>query len=242
MTRIYIKWLCVLLIIAITLYLGITYLIEGELPYGGTTTGASSGKGGKPDVTVPTDVEKPTGQVSINVPPASEIPITSGTRVVAPEDAQIVLDRTTSALELGEGSSLDVGGDTVDEQGRRYFQVRQRYKGIEVYGAASVLEVQHDSAEVLYGTTIKDLEVDISPSFDAREALQTALANSGVPGDRAIEMLGDEPRLIILMTDEGGLLCWVIGAHLTNPNSAPQIFTIDAHQPRIILRSPMMHQ
>ena len=242
MTRKRIKGFCVLLIIAITLYLGITYLMEGEYQGDGTTADSSSGKGGKPDVTVATDVEKPTGQVSIDLPPVAETPITFDTQVDSVEDAQIVLDQTTTSLELGDGSSLEIEGDTVDEQQRRYFQVQQKYKGIEVYGATSVLEVQNNDAEVLYGTTVKGLEVDISPSFGAVEALKIALTNSGVPDNRTIETLNEEPRQIILMTDEGGLLCWVLGAYLTNPDAAPQFFTVDAHQPRIVQQSPMIRQ
>ena len=218
--------------------------MDGDSPGSAAGGDSPTGKGSKPGMTEDsrTDVEKPTGQVSVDLPSVTETPITSDTQVTSADDAQNVLDQTSSTLELGDGSRLEIGGDTVDQQGRRYFQVQQKYKGIDVYGAASVLEVQDGDAEVLYGTTVKDLEVDISPSFEAVEALQIALTNSGVPGNRSIETLGEDPRLIILITDGGSLLCWVIGAYLTNPESAPEIFTIDAHQPRIILRNQILQQ
>ena len=235
--------------IGIALVVGVVF-ISGAIYYRGVLFPVDSGMGGffpSGDGKTPMledsgiDAEKPSGTPAVDLPPVAEIPINSDMPVNSTEDAQSVLNQTLPELDLSAGSTLEVGDDTTDQQGRRYYQVRQKYMGIDVYGAASVLEVQNSEAEVLYGVTAQNLEVDVSPSYEADEALQMALASSGVSDDRSIEVLQDTPSLIIIVTEEGALLCWVISAFLTSPITEPEVYAVDAHQPKIVLRNPLVH-
>ena len=243
--RLLAEGLGIAVLIGLVAYPGVTACLADSVATGSATgEHASNDKGSATGAAGHTGAnrEKPAGPANIALPPVAETPLTSAMQVTSVKDAQRVLDQAGATLALGDGSRLEIEGHTTDARGRDYFQVQQKYEGINVYGAASVLEVQDGAVELLYGTTVPGLEVDTSPSYEAVEALQIALANAGVPAERGIETLGEQPGLIILVTDEGSLLCWVIAAYLTNPQRAPEIFTVDAHQPEILLRSQMLQQ
>lgn len=204
-------------------------------------TDEEKGPEGKPPAPMPEESgDKPSGSsTELSLPTVTEHEIPTGARVVDAAGAQAVVSSTQESLGLGAGSELSVGKSSADELGNTYFEVQQRYRGIEVYGARSVLEVSDGEVGQLYGTWVQDLELDVAPAFEALEALRRALLESGVPENR---VAGDihEPRLIVYLSEEGAALAWLAQFALTNPDAPLETFVVDAHVPKVLARQAVV--
>jgi len=210
----------------------------------GSTTPDNSGDGSPSDSTEKS--EKPggtTNQSDKKVPhtPTLELPsvtdeeITPGTTVSSTGEAQEVINDKSKELGLGEDSELIIDSNSSDEYGNTYYHAGQSYKGVPIYGASTVLEVEQGEATVLSGSWAVEFELDITPKFDAKTALRMGLDVLGVPEERSVQEQG-ESRLIIFPSDSGMKLCWLMQARLTHPDSESEIFIVDAQNPEILLR------
>ncbi len=171
----------------------------------------------------------------LKLPQGEEVSIPSTPEISNQEEAQELVNQEVSKLQLGDGSKLLVGGHSSDENDNDYYHLNQTYKGIPVYGASAVLEIEQGKARELSGNWFKDIELDTQPSYSAKEALQKALIKLGVPTNRQVELIGNA-SLTILVTEDVAHLCWKMQAFLTNPDSKAEAFIVDAHEPQIILR------
>lgn len=202
-----------------------------------TPTESSSDK--TPDLPAPDD-DKPVASTPQPQPPAvREAPISGNPEVTSPEQAQDVVDQ--QELNLGPDSQLVVGDSTADEYGNSYYQLEQRYQGLPVFGAQALLEVAEGQAQVLNGAWVEQIELDIEPSYGAAEALRLALDGRGVPAERTVTELGTA-TLLVFVTDQGPTLSWRLTASLNNPESSPQRYLVDAHEPAIYLQEAVLQR
>lgn len=206
----------------------------------GSTEPAADGSDDKAaDLPAP-DEDKPVVTVPQAQPPAvREVPISGAPEVSSPEQAQDVVDE--QELGLGPDSQLVVGDATSDDYGNRYYQLEQRYKGLPVFGAQALLEVAQGQAQVLNGAWVEQIELDTDPTHSAAEALRLALDQRGVPPERTVSELGTA-TLLVFVTDQGPTLSWRVTASLVNPDSAPQRYLVDAHDPVIYLQEAVLQR
>ncbi|SDX32649.1 hypothetical protein [Marinobacter mobilis] len=208
-------------------------------PQESTEPTADGSENKAPDLPAP-DEDKPVTTVPQAQPPTvREVPIDDAPAVSNPEQAQDVVDELD--LGLGPDSELVVGDATSDDYGNSYYQLEQRYKGLPVFGAQALLEVAHGQAQVLNGAWIEQIELDIEPTHSANEALRLALDRRGVPAERTVAELGT-PTLLVFVTDLGPTLSWRVTASLNNPDSAPQRYLVDAHDPVIYLQEAVFQR
>ena len=162
--------------------------------------------------------------------------IAAGTQVKNKNQALAVIQEKQQQLDLGQGSTLVIASDTSDELGNSYYQLEQNYKGIPIYGAKSVLEVENGEAVLISGSWLKNIALDIIRTSTAKIALRKALDLIKVPANREVKEFG-ESTLIVFPSDQGAKLCWLIQAMLSNPESDAEFFIVDAHTPEILLRA-----
>lgn len=196
--------------------------------------------------------KSPTGNTvdsgkQVAVKPALQLPavrdesIAEATPVDNTAEAQAVVSKKSNELGLGENTELIIAGSSSDEYGNSYYHIGQHYKGIPIYGAASVLEVEQGKAVVISGSWVKNINLDIQPTFDAKTALRKALDVIGVPDNRAVKEFGNA-ELIVFPSDQGAKLCWRMQASLINPDSELEVFIVDAHTPEILIRAKAILQ
>ena len=173
---------------------------------------------------------------SLQLAKQQEVTVAAGTQVTNKNQALAVIQEKQQQLGLGQGSTLEIAGDTSDEFGNSYYQLEQNYKGIPIYGAKSVLEVEHGEAVLISGSWLKNIALDITPTSTAKIALRKALDLINVPAEREVKEFG-ESALIIFPSDQGAKLCWLMQAMLTNPESDAELFIVDAQNPEILLRA-----
>jgi len=171
----------------------------------------------------------------LSLPTGEEHPISPPESIDSQQQAQELADKEARRLGLGDDSQLRVLGDTKDEYGNQYYQIEHTSKGIPIYGGSALIELEQGKATQLSGNWYKEIELDVVPQYQAVEALQLALAELGVDSERGVKKLS-EASLIILVADDGPHLCWEFSANLTNPDSSPEYFVVDANQPLILLR------
>jgi len=172
---------------------------------------------------------------SIELPAVTEEDIPPGTIVSGTGEAQEVINDKSKELGLGEDSELIIDSNSSDEYGNTYYHAGQSYKGVPIYGASTVLEVEQGEATVISGSWVPEFELEIEPTFDAKTALRMGLDVLGVPEERSVQEQG-EARLIIFPSDNGMKLCWLMQARLSNPISVSEIYIVDAQHPEILLR------
>ena len=177
----------------------------------------------------------PPAAIEQSLPAVSDIAIAGHPQVGNASEARKVLDQQQEILGLGEGSVLEIASSSRDDYGNDYYQVEQRYKGIPIRGSRANLEVEQGRAQVLSGVWIKNLQLDTEPTYDAATALRQALDDRGVPAERNITLQG-EPELLVFIGGRQAYLCWRMRATLSNPDTAPEDYLVDAHQPKILLQ------
>lgn len=200
-------------------------------------TSANDGKA--PDLPNP-DQDKPIEPLPLGqLPAVRDIPVEGQPAVTNQQQAQDVIDQ--QELGLGEDSRLQVSHSTTDEYGNSYYEAEQTYKGLPVFGSRALLEIEHGTAQVLNGIWVEQIELDIEPDHTAAEALRLALDHRGVPGERTVSVLG-EPQLLVFVTDQGPTLCWRLTATLSEPDTNPERYLVDAHSPVIYLQEPVLQR
>ena len=177
----------------------------------------------------------------LELPTVSDETIASGSTVTSTEEAQTVVNEKVSDLELGDDAELIINSDSSDEYGYSYYHIGQEYKGVPIYGATSVLYVEQDEATIISGSWVKDIDLNVNPTFDAKTSLRMALDEMGVPDNREVNELGNA-ELIVFPSDQGAKLCWRLQATLTNPVSEMEVFIVDAHVPEILIRNKVLKQ
>ncbi|WP_428354295.1 hypothetical protein [Methyloprofundus sp.] len=203
---------------------------SGAFPSGKSTTG-NTVDSGKQVNNVPT----------LQLPAVRDESIAEATPVDNTAEAQAVVTKKNTELGLGENSELTIASNSSDEYGNTYYHIGQYYKGTPVYGAASVLEVEQGKAIVISGSWVKNINLDIQPTFDAKTALRKALDVIGVPVNRVVKEFGNA-ELIVFPNNRGAKLCWLMQATLTNPSSNAEIFIVDANVPEILIRTEAIMQ
>jgi len=83
--------------------------------------------------------------------------------------------------------------------GSTYYNFKQTYKGLEVYGAEVAVQVsKNQKLESIIGKYSTTLDLDTTPGIKGPEALTTTLANLS-DGDETTQKVYQEPELIVYM-------------------------------------------
>ncbi|NOQ36736.1 MAG: hypothetical protein GQ569_12720, partial [Methylococcaceae bacterium] len=139
-----------LLFLAFLLFAAAAWLLFNPTPE------TSSSSGTPPVAKKPSDdtgKEKSTPKPLLaKVPSSQEYNLPTNTVVENQQQAQSVVNEQKPQLGLGEQDSLDVKNQTADEQGNAYYQLEQTYKGLPVYGARAVLEIEKGQAVLISGS------------------------------------------------------------------------------------------
>lgn len=170
--------------------------------------------------------------------PIIEQPI-PGTPVVTNEkQAEIIITGQKIKLGLGEQDELTVKGDTKDNHGNAYYQIQQKFKGIPIYGARSILEIEQGKAVVLSGKIVTEINVNTLPTHPPKEALLLALKKLGMPDDLQLKLTGDK-ELIVFVSTQNKHLAWHLTVNFEKPAIPSEIMFVDAHDPKILARMPL---
>ncbi|NOQ36198.1 MAG: hypothetical protein GQ569_09925 [Methylococcaceae bacterium] len=156
------------------------------------------------------------------------------------QQAQSVVNEQKPQLGLGEQDSLDVKNQTADEQGNAYYQLEQTYKGLPVYGARAVLEIEKGQAVLISGSWQTGLELEVEAKHEALEAVTLGLRKE-MSDEQVLRIaLKPESLLMIYMTNRGAHLAWRVVVQYQEPVHAPEIMIVDAQTPEVLFRQPAM--
>jgi Zn-dependent metalloprotease len=181
--------------------------------------------------------EKVIGNTTIGqqgLPGNREVNISSRPQVANQEQAQEVVDDQARQAGLQSPSRLEVQGSSSDEYGNTYYQLKQTYHGIPVYGAKTILEVVDGHAEVLSGSWMEDIELEITPTYTAQQALLKAVEDLGASGELKAEITND-PQLVIYVSPQKASLAWAMET-LILTSTDTEFVIVDASQPAFLLR------
>lgn len=175
-----------------------------------------------------------------NTAPSQEYTLPANTTVNNPQQAQTVVNEQKPQLGLGDQDALDVKGQTADEQGNAYYQLEQTYKGLPVYGARAVLEIENGQAVLISGSWQTGLNIDVNPAHEALDAVTQALRKE-MSDEQVLRIeLKSETLLMIYMTNSGAHLAWRVTVQYQEPVLAPEIMIVDAQTPEILFRQPAL--
>lgn len=160
--------------------------------------------------------------------------------VTSKTQATEVLKQQKTKLGLGENDDLTISGNSADKHGNEYYHVTQTYKGIPVYGRNSTLEVENGKAVVINGSWDANINLDIKPKYDAKQAVKLGLEKSGVTAEPDFSFI-DEPTLNIFISAKKPHLAWKAATNYKVPQIAPEVLFVDAHDPQILFRVPLEH-
>ena len=132
-----------------------------------------------------------------------------------------------SLLATGELRSKQVQQDTL-LPGRRHERLVQLYKGVPVWGAEVVRQIDGRGTVVsVFGTYHTGISVDVTPVLGA-DAARSALESTGVRSTRAAA-----PELVILPKDRSYRLAWMIAGLVASEADVREYF-VDAREGRVL--------
>jgi Zn-dependent metalloprotease len=235
-----IKMLIILLIITfiVTLisYFGLQN--ENDSPVEKSNSGQIKDKNNDEDDCVDCGANKLTKQkVKAKELPYVENEIPERPVVTSQKQAEQVVKQQQNKLKLGQGSKLNINGSTKDKYGNEYYQLEQKYKGIPVWGAKSVLEIEQGKAVALTGTWLKNIELEITPKHTVQEALNIAFNDLGASETIEFDEIEGQ-ELIVYMSNNDVHLAWYVDIYFKQTHRKPESILVDAHNPRFLLRLP----
>ena len=183
--------------------------------------------------------EKPA--IAPKFPAQREHELSDRPAVRSQQQAEAVVSANKPSLGLGDQDQLEIGAGSADEQGNAYYPLQQRHRGIPVYSARSVLEVENGQAVVISGSWQENIDVDITPTYDALTAVTIALKKIGMADDLALTLRG-ESQLIIYPATLRHHLAWLVDVQFIKPPLAAETMIVDAHDPEVIARMPALLQ
>lgn len=227
-----------LLFLALLLFAASAWLLFFPKPPIQSTSSGTPATGKK---TEDTGKEKSTPKpLTSNVPASQEYNLPANTSVDNQQQAQTVVNEQKPQLGLGDSDALDVKGQTADEQGNAYYQLEQTYKGLPVYGARAVLEIENGQAVLISGSWQTGLDMDVEPLHQALEATTLALRKEMSPEQTLRIELKPESLLMIYMTSRGAHLAWRVTVQYQEPVRPPEVMIVDAKTPEILFRQPAL--
>ena len=156
----------------------------------------------------------------------------------AQQAAALVADQRPQ-LGLGQDDALPLNGTTADERGNAYYQIQQTYKGIPVFGATGVLEIESGKAVAVTGGWVPEISMGVEPSIDADAALRRAVAGSDASATPVVNLRSPAELVVFMMTD-GPHLAW--HASVAVPDWLGQTFAgqlfVDANDGALLLKIP----
>ena len=179
------------------------------------------------------------------IPTVRNHPIKETVEVVTAQQAADVVAREKGKLGLeGADDGLGIEGHTVDELGNEYYQVQQTYKGLPVFGASGVLEIEGGKVVVISGSWQPDIELDTNPGLDSRLAIHRALLASGESEPFSIEFV-DTAGLVVVLAAGDTHLAWLgrIRVMRGNMHGFSGRVMVNANDARLLLKqSDIAHE
>jgi Zn-dependent metalloprotease len=178
------------------------------------------------------------GKIEIGVqglPKNTHLNIPGSPSIATSEQAKVVANKQAKEAGLSEGSVLDVQNKSSDEYGNTYYEFQQKYKGVPVYGAKALLEVSQGNAEILSGTWKTNLDVNVSPPYQALPALLKAKEGLNSTSPTTAEIDGPLKK-VIFISNQDAHLAWEMSVRILGFDELEAVI-IDAHNPQFLLRA-----
>jgi Zn-dependent metalloprotease len=169
----------------------------------------------------------------------SRMPLKDTAVVADAQQAASVVDAQKTNLGLGQNDRLPITGNTADDRGNAYYQIQQIYKGIPVFGATGVLEVENGQAVAVSGSWVPDITLDTGPAITAERAVRRA-ATGADEGTTAGITFRTPAELVVFATADGLRLAWRGSVTVTDWAGKPfagGVF-VDAHDGTLLLKIP----
>lgn len=177
--------------------------------------------------------KSPTTGTMTRTPLKDAVPVADTAQAAALVDAQ------RPRLGMGDDDGLSITGNTADDRGNVFYQISQSYRGIPVFGATGVLEVEAGSAVAVAGSWMPEINIDTSPALEAEQAVRRAARGEGDAGDVAVTFR--EPAgLVIFAAPNGVHLAWQCSVEVSDWAGAPfagKVF-VDADDGTLLMQTP----
>jgi len=148
-----------------------------------------------------------------------------------------VIQRYKERLGLGNHDQLEIENSTRDEMNNEYYHLQQTYKGIPVFEAKTVLEIEQGHALSISGSWQTNIDVNVKPAYPVKQAVDMAFEKLAMTGVLNYEL--HNTQLIIYHSTVKPYLAWLVTIVYQDSNSDPELMIIDAQNLGIISRQPV---